>query len=227
MILRSFKSVGWVAGIGAAALGCYMLSLKVASERAELAAVESRIVVAQRAIRDLQTELGTRGRLQQLEHWNAEVLALSAPVAVQFVENELVLARFETQGASGAGVEAPVRMASIEAAPQPTPHAEAPAAARRAVAPAAEQPAAAQPVVRRASLTTPAAAPAARPPRSAATRATTADAQPIRIAARQPAPVRTASLLDERTTRALSAAARAERGRPSAAARNRQEAARD
>lgn len=229
MILRSFKSVGWVAGIGAAALGCYMLSLKVASERAELAAVESRIVVTQRAIRDLQTELGTRGRLQQLEHWNAEVLALSAPAAGQFVENDLMLARFETQGASEAGVEAPVRMASAEAAPQPAPHAEAPAAARRAVAPAPEQRSAAQPVVRRASLATPAPAPApaARSPRPAATRAMTADAQPIRITARQPAPVRTASLLDERTTRALSAAARAERGRPSAAARNRREAAQD
>ena len=37
MMARGFKPVGWVAGVAAAALGCYMLSLNVASERAELA----------------------------------------------------------------------------------------------------------------------------------------------------------------------------------------------
>ena len=83
MIARSFRSVGWVAGIGAAALGCYMLSLQVAAERADLARVEGRILQTRQAIRNLQTELGTRGRMSQLESWNAEVLALSAPVAAQ------------------------------------------------------------------------------------------------------------------------------------------------
>ena len=39
MIGRGFKSVGWVAAVGGAALGCYMLSLQVASERADLARV--------------------------------------------------------------------------------------------------------------------------------------------------------------------------------------------
>ena len=95
MIARSFKSVGWVAGIGAAALGCYMLSLQVAAERAELAGIEARIVRARQAIRDLQTELGTRGRLQQLESWNANVLALSAPTSPQYLDNDLTLPRFE------------------------------------------------------------------------------------------------------------------------------------
>lgn len=97
MMARGFKPVGWVAAVAGAALGCYMLSLNVAAERAELARIERQIVVAKQDIRSLQTELGTRGRLEQLEQWNAEVLALSAPSTAQFLENELVLARFETR----------------------------------------------------------------------------------------------------------------------------------
>ena len=200
MSTKSFRSVGWVAGVGAAALGCYMLSLQVAAERAELAAVERRIVAARQQIRSLQTELGTRGRLQQLEQWNADVLALSAPAAGQFVENEVVLARLETGGAElGGGV--PVRMASAETG-DPAPVAAAQPAVRTAAVPAtpAPAPASAAPAVRRASLTAPAAAPTSRP-----------------AAARAPAPVRTAGL-DAGTTRAIGEAARAE-SRPARTAR--------
>ncbi|WP_431850744.1 hypothetical protein [Allosphingosinicella sp.] len=89
-----------------------MLSLNVASERAELAKVERQIIAAKQEIRSLQTELGTRGRLQQLEHWNAEVLALSAPAATQFVENEMMLARFETHERT-VDEKAKVQMASV------------------------------------------------------------------------------------------------------------------
>ena len=94
MIAQGFKPVGWVGAVAGAALGCYMLSLNVASERAELAKIERQIVAAKQEIRTLQTELGTRGRMQQLEHWNAEVLALSAPTASQFLDNPVTLARF-------------------------------------------------------------------------------------------------------------------------------------
>lgn len=125
MMPRGFKPVGWVAAVGGAALGCYMLSLNVASERAELVKVERQIVQAKQEIRALQTELGTRGRLQQLEHWNAEVLALSAPAAPQFIENEMMLARFETHEPTIED-KAKVQMASVVTAPAPV--AKAPAA---------------------------------------------------------------------------------------------------
>lgn len=92
MSARSFRSVGWVAGIAATALGCYMVNLKVASERAALEDVETRIVLAERDIRLLQTEIGTRGRLAQLEKWNVKVLALSAPAANQFMDGSFQLA---------------------------------------------------------------------------------------------------------------------------------------
>jgi hypothetical protein len=136
MMPRGFKPVGWVAAVGGAALGCYMLSLNVASERAELAKVERQIIAAKQEIRSLQTELGTRGRLQQLEHWNAEVLALSAPAAAQFVENEMMLARFETQEAT-IEQKAKVQMASASTvAPAPSTSKAAPSVPGKKLSPA-------------------------------------------------------------------------------------------
>ncbi|HEV2078822.1 MAG TPA: hypothetical protein VGR19_02850 [Allosphingosinicella sp.] len=114
MIARGFKPVGWVAAVATAALGCYMLSLNVAAERAELAKVEQQIVLATREIRALQTELGTRGRLQQLEHWNADVLALSAPASGQFLRDEFILASY-SKPQKTLEDQAKVRMASAEA----------------------------------------------------------------------------------------------------------------
>lgn len=117
MMAASFKPVGWVAAIGGAALVCYMMSLNVASERAELLKLERGIVDTKQDIRRLETELGTRGRLSQLEHWNAEVLALSAPTAAQFIDDEVTLARFDTNVVPDRG--ATVRLASAETAAPP------------------------------------------------------------------------------------------------------------
>ena len=114
---RSFRSVFMVASCAGAALGCYLVSLRVASERAALEEVETRIVLAQRDIRLLQTEIGTRGRLAQLERWNVKVLALSAPSADQFLEGGFQLARLGRPDPVQA-VEAPVVFAS---APAPLP----------------------------------------------------------------------------------------------------------
>ena len=124
MIARGFKSVIWVATVGTAALGCYMVSLKVATERADLARVEAQIVAAKQDIRSLQTELGTRGRLSQLEQWNADVLALSAPSSAQFLQNEVTLARFEQADPTLDQRSAEVRMAAAEV-PAPAPAAPA------------------------------------------------------------------------------------------------------
>jgi hypothetical protein len=128
MMARGFKPVGWVAGVAAAALGCYMLSLNVAAERAELKKLEWRIITAKRDIRTLQTELGTRGRLQQLESWNTNVLALSAPTADQFVASEVTLARFD-QREKTIEERMPLQMASAEVGrtlPAPAPKIQAP-----------------------------------------------------------------------------------------------------
>jgi len=218
MIARTFRPVGWVAAVGAAALGCYMLSLQVAAERAELDRLDARIIATSQEIRSLQTELGTRGRMQQLEEWNDQVLALSAPVSGQFVEGNVSLARFDIRQPQIAP-DAEVRLASAETGvPAPSSQAAAPA-----VAPAPP------PLVRRASATvppTPAAAapkgtvperrlsPVRAPVRTAAAStpppvSTAAAAEPTRPT--QGAPRRSAGLLDERTIRDLGSASRAER----------------
>ena len=127
MSVRSFRSVFMVASCAGAALGCYLVSLRVASERAALENVETQIVLAQRDIRLLQTEIGTRGRLAQLERWNVKVLALSAPSADQFLDGGFALAKMVAPR-GGVDLEAPVVLASapangpkprVEGAPQP------------------------------------------------------------------------------------------------------------
>ncbi|HZG09986.1 MAG TPA: hypothetical protein VEZ70_13495 [Allosphingosinicella sp.] len=146
MIVRGFKSVIWVGAVGGAALGCYMVSLQVATERAELTRVEAQIISAKRDIRALQTELGTRGRMSQLETWNAEVMALSTPTASQFLPNELTLARFDQPEPTIDQRGAEVRMAAIET-PRTAPAAAMPVVRAVAAAPAA------RPLITRASYT--------------------------------------------------------------------------
>ena len=114
MSARSFRSVFMVASCAGAALGCYLVSLRVASERAALEEVETKIVLAQRDMRVIQTEIGTRGRLAQLERWNAGAFALSAPSAGQFLNGGYELAKL-TRPEREVDFQAPVVLA---AAPQ-------------------------------------------------------------------------------------------------------------
>ncbi|ARS27458.1 hypothetical protein [Sphingomonas sp. KC8] len=87
-----FRSVLWVAAASTAGLGCYLVTQGVAAERAELARTERAIFANRIAIRDLETELGTRASMAQLERWNVQVLALKAPEARQFVNGNVQLA---------------------------------------------------------------------------------------------------------------------------------------
>lgn len=204
MIARSFKSVAWVAAIGVAALICYMFSLQVAEERAGLAELEAQIRRTEQSIQTLKTELGTRGRVHQLQHWAAADFGFTSPKAGQFLDNEVTLARFEMPAQSPA-LEAPVRLAQANA--------PAPELPRRVQA-AAPAPAPARPLVRQASVQTEererpllrqAAVIRTEPPVTA----TRPAAQPVRAAAK-PAP-RTTALVNERTLSDLSARSRTER----------------
>ncbi len=116
MSVRSFHSVFMATAVAGAALGCYLVSLRVASERAALEQVESQIVATQANIRMLQTEVGTRSRLAQLERWNVRVLALSAPTAGQILGDKFQLAKLVQPQRND--VEAPLVLASAPA-PQP------------------------------------------------------------------------------------------------------------
>jgi hypothetical protein len=117
MSVRSFHSVFMASAVAGAALGCYLVSLRVASERAALEEVEAQIVHTQSDIRLLQTEVGTRARLTQLERWNVRALALSAPNAGQILGDKFQLAKL-VRPEPKLDVEAPVILASAPA-PQP------------------------------------------------------------------------------------------------------------
>jgi hypothetical protein len=95
MIMSRFRSMGLAAGAAASVLSCYMVSLRVARERGEVERVQQQIVDARSDIRDLKTELSTRGRMRQLERWNSDVLALSAPAAAQYLKGAVQLASYQ------------------------------------------------------------------------------------------------------------------------------------
>jgi hypothetical protein len=122
MITQRFRPLAWVAGVGIAATALYTVSLQVANERARLQGLEDKITATKNDIRQLQTELGTRGSLRQLERWNGEVLSLVAPGANQFLPNETALAKVDGAIAvPGKYVPAPVMVAADVAKGEPVP----------------------------------------------------------------------------------------------------------
>ena len=86
------KGLGWLAFCVVVVLGFYMVSLRVAVERKKLDMVDHQIAEAHRDIRSLQTEFATRANLAQLEQWNGQVLALTAPTPAQYLPDEQALA---------------------------------------------------------------------------------------------------------------------------------------
>ncbi len=95
------KGVGWFGGCVAVVLGFYLVSLQVAAERKKLETVNGQIRSAERDIRALETEFDTRANLAQLERWNGDTLALSAPTAGQFVASESALASLDVNQIGG------------------------------------------------------------------------------------------------------------------------------
>lgn len=114
MIAHRLRPLGWIAAVTIAALFFYLISSRVATERGRLEATDMRIVQVSRDIRRLQTELAARGSMRQLERWNGEVLALSAPTADQY-RNPVQLASLQI-GPATAKPET-VETALVSAAP--------------------------------------------------------------------------------------------------------------
>ncbi len=241
MIAKGFKPVIWVAAIGSAALGCYMLSLRVAAERADLAGLERRIVATQQQIRALRpnwapaagssssscgmTRCWRWWRRSRASIWRAESASPASkpasPCSPTRPRCGWLRLRFRPHSAPAAAVAVQPQRA-VAAAPAPAAPLRQPAMIHRASLTVAPAPA---PAAARAEPPSPAAA--ARPPvQPARTRTASAEpapaepraraaAQRARPAAAAPARARSAaqaSLLDERTLRDLGSAARAERG---------------
>lgn len=184
------KGIGWLGSCAVAAIGFYLVSSQVAAERKKLEGIDRQIVVAERDIRALETEFDVRANLAQLERWNGDTLALTVPVAAQFVSDEAALAQLSPrQPAPLAGDgQGEVRTAQLLVPAAPVLPTLTPAAAPVPVAAPAPAP------VRVAAVTAP--KPAAALPRlvkasvvTASTRASLTRPAAIRPASLQPAAI--------------------------------------
>lgn len=101
------RGIGWMLSGVVIVLGCYLVSLQVASERKRVGDLRHAIRQAQRQIRALETEFETRANIAQLERWNGDALALAAPTPAQFVSDPSAL------GGAGAASEPHAELAMI------------------------------------------------------------------------------------------------------------------
>src|SRR5688500_17779526 len=114
--MKRLKGLGWIALGFLAAIACYLVSLQVAIERNKLGDLNASILAAKRDIRQLETEFTTRASLRQLERWNGEVLALSAPASAQFINDERQLASMDFDLRPDAMGTSPTMLALVSAA---------------------------------------------------------------------------------------------------------------
>ena len=160
MIATRLSAVWQVAGVAAAALCCYLVSQSVAAERAGLDKVDRQIAAAHDDIAKLQTEIGVRARMGQIESWNRDVLALQAPRPSQFVASGVQLASlYGRKGAPALQLDPAIAAqqgspTTVAYHPAPT-HAQPAPAAPIPVAPTPEV-APSQPLLRTATFVRPA-----------------------------------------------------------------------
>jgi hypothetical protein len=127
------QSLIWVILVALGALGAYMVSLKVATERNDLMKVRAQIARAKADIRYLETEFSARASMRQLENWNQHDFMYATPTAQQYLGGEHALAHLDGIQPNGPDyVAPPVMVAMVEtpadlpSAPQKAP--ESPAA---------------------------------------------------------------------------------------------------
>jgi hypothetical protein len=126
--VKRLQSLFWVLVVALGALGAYLVSLRVATERNELTRVQVQISAARGDIRYLETEFSARSSMRQLERWNVDDFRYSTPTAAQYLEGERALAHLDGIQPNGpAYVAPPVMVAMVEtpadlpSAPQPAP----------------------------------------------------------------------------------------------------------
>ncbi|QGP77937.1 colicin transporter [Sphingobium sp. CAP-1] len=131
--VKRLQSLIWVILVALGALGAYMVSLKVATERNELMKVRAQIARAKADIRYLETEFSARSSMRQLENWNQHDFMYATPTAQQYLGGEQALAHLDGVQPNGPDyVAPPVMVAMVEtpadlpSAPQKAP--ESPAA---------------------------------------------------------------------------------------------------
>ncbi len=113
--VKRLQSLFWVLLVALGALGAYLVSLKVATERNELMRVRAQIARARGDIRYLETEFSARSSMRQLERWNSEDFLYATPSAAQYLGGERALAHLDGVQPNGPDyVPAPVMVAMVE-----------------------------------------------------------------------------------------------------------------
>lgn len=88
---RHFGSILMLSAAFASGLSFYVVTLKVSAERVAVEGLRGAIASDVADIERLQAELRTRARMPELQRWNDEVLALSAPAPAQYATGPLAL----------------------------------------------------------------------------------------------------------------------------------------
>lgn len=118
--VKRLQSLIWILLVALGALGAYLVSLKVATERNELMRVRAQIARAKADIRYLETEFSARGNMRQLERWNQEDFLYAAPTPAQYLQGERALAHLDGVQPNGPDYIAPPVMVAVATA-QPEP----------------------------------------------------------------------------------------------------------
>ncbi len=129
--IKRLQSIMWILIIAAGALSAYLISLRVATERNAVTAVERQIYATRANIRYLEVEFSARSNMRQLAAWNAQDIKYSVPGPKQYLASERQLASLDDIEPSGSPYAAPpvmAAMAQAEPAPaMPTPAMPTPA----------------------------------------------------------------------------------------------------
>lgn len=111
--VKRLQSLFWVLLVAFGALGAYLVSLRVATERNELMRVRTEIAQARADIRYLETELAARSSIRQLEKWNADDFRYSPRASGQYLDGERALASLDGVEPNGPAYVAPPVMVAM------------------------------------------------------------------------------------------------------------------
>lgn len=121
--VKRLQSLIWIILVALGALGAYLVSLKVATERNELMRVRAQIARAQADIRYLETEFSARASMRQLERWNQDDFMYATPTAQQYLAGERALAHLDGVQPNGPDYVAPPVMVAMVQTPADLPSA--------------------------------------------------------------------------------------------------------
>ncbi|MFT3967069.1 MAG: colicin transporter [Sphingobium sp.] len=132
--IKRLKNILWILIVAFGALTAYLISLRVATERNAVQALERKIFHVRSDIRYLETEFEARANMRQLEKWNADDYRYGAPQVAQYLPDERALASLQGVKTNGdVYVAPPVMMAmadEAEAQPEKVAVVESPAPAQ-------------------------------------------------------------------------------------------------